>query len=218
MGLKDVVERLKRKSNQGRGVRRPAAPSRNRDEATMQVPAPGGSAWPSSPPPPGPQTPPPSAPQPPPPAAPQAPPPQPYPQPTPQAPPPRPAAPRSSVNDAEATQYVTVPGFSEEALIGVLVGVDGELKDEIFKVRQGDNKLGRSPECAVHLLDPKVSREHAMILSEDGVLLILPLSQKNPVFLNGEVVDEGDQLSDGDVLRLGNPGASTFRFRTIEGL
>jgi predicted component of type VI protein secretion system len=107
--------------------------------------------------------------------------------------------------------------MSKGELVGVLVGIDGELKGHMYGVTDGDNKLGRSQECDLNLLDPKISREHAMIASEDGVLLILPLSDKNPVFLNDSVVDEGDQLSDGDKLRLGNSGSSTFRFRTIEG-
>jgi pSer/pThr/pTyr-binding forkhead associated (FHA) protein len=137
------------------------------------------------------------------------------------APPPRPApkpAARPRSDSAEATQYVTVPGLAKGELVGVLVGIDGELKGQMFAVMDGDNKLGRAQECEVNLLDPKISREHAMIACEDGVLLILPLSDKNPVYLNDEIVDEGDQLSDGDKLRLGNPGSSSFRFRTIDGL
>jgi pSer/pThr/pTyr-binding forkhead associated (FHA) protein len=130
-------------------------------------------------------------------------------------PPPRPA---SSAAGSEATQYVTVPGISGSNLVGVLVGIDGPLKDETFKIFDGDNKIGRASECDVQVLDPKVSRVHAMIASEGGVLLILPLNKQNPVYLNGEVLDEGDELSDGNTLRLGNVGASTFRFRIIEGL
>ncbi len=104
------------------------------------------------------------------------------------------------------------------ALIGVIVGIEGELKGEIFKVGEGDNRLGRAQNCDIQLLDPKVSREHAMIIFEDGVIMVLPLNDKNPIYLNDEMVDEGDQLSDGDKLRFGNVGASVFRFRTIEGL
>ncbi len=112
---------------------------------------------------------------------------------------------------------MTIPGFSRGTLVGVLVGIEGELKHEMFKVMDGDNKIGRSQECDIHLLDPKVSREHAMIAFDDGILLILPLTDKNPVFLNDTAIDEGDQLNDGDKLRFGNPGSSEFRFRTIEG-
>jgi hypothetical protein len=235
VGLKEVVERLTRKkpTTGHRGARGPRERKRDRDEATVQVPTglAGGPAPQPPPPayPPPPQQAPGAAPRPPvaqPPPAytpPPAPPPaaQPaYQEPVPPAPAvpatQRPAAP-AKPSSAEATQYVTVPGFSHGELIGVLVGIDGQLKGDVFKVMDGDNRIGRSQECDIHLLDPKVSREHAMIAYDDGVLLILPLNEKNPVYLNDDVIEEGDQLSDGDKLRFGNPGSSVFRFRTIEG-
>jgi len=129
-----------------------------------------------------------------------------------------PLAPDPGVGSADATQYVEVPRIGKGKVVGVLVGIDGEFEGELFGIHEGDNKIGRSQECGVHLLDPKVSREHAMIAYDDEVLLILPLSGKNPTYLNDEMVEEGDQLSDGDKLRFGSSGSSTFRFRTIEGL
>jgi hypothetical protein len=122
------------------------------------------------------------------------------------------------VGDSEATQYVTIPPIHAGELVGVLVGIAGDLKGELYRVFDGDRKLGRSQDCDIVLLDPKVSREHAKILAEGGEMVIIPLSEKNPVYVNDEKVEEADQLSDGDMLRLGNPGSSTFRFRTIEGL
>ena len=242
MGLKDVVGRFAgKKSAAGqRGSRGPRERKRERDEATQQVPTglAGGQGAPHpEPTPPAQPKPPPAAATPqappaytPPPAAPHQPPPAAAPHAQPVAP--RPPAPAPSVpatqrpsaparpagpSSAEATQYVTVPDFSAGELVGVLVGIEGELKGEIFKVKDGDNRIGRSQECDIHLLDAKVSREHAMIAYDDGVLLILPLNDKNPTVLNDEFIDEGDQLSDGDKLRFGNPGSSIFRFRTIEG-
>jgi pSer/pThr/pTyr-binding forkhead associated (FHA) protein len=113
---------------------------------------------------------------------------------------------------------VEVPQTPQGEIAGVLVGIAGDLKGEIYRVFAGDNKLGRSQTCEVHLLDARISREHATILCEEGATAILPLTDKNPVYLNDEIVDEGAELSDGDSLRLGNPGSSVFRFRTIEGL
>ena len=62
-----------------------------------------------------------------------------------------------------------------------------------------NNTLGRSAECDVELLDPKVSRVHAQILAEDGELVIVPLTDKNPIYVNDEPVDEY-VLRDGDLL------------------
>jgi len=113
---------------------------------------------------------------------------------------------------------VTVPGIGPETLIGVLVGIGGQLEGEIHRVFDRDMKLGRAQDCDVKLLDPKISREHAKIVVVDAELMVVPLSDKNPVFVNDEVVEEAEQLSDGDKLQLGNPGSSVFRFRTVEGM
>jgi len=236
VGLKDVVERLAGKK-QGKQLGSRSAPQRKRrrDEATVQVPSPiagrpaghapaahsdPGRAAPADPgraPSAPPSQPPPSrsmpsgarpAPAPPPPAA-QAPP--------PPAPPSR-AAPRPGADSAEATQYVTVPSVGPETLVGVMVGIGGQLEGEIHKVFDRDMKLGRAQDCDIKLLDPKISREHAKIVVVDSDVMVVPLSDKNPVFVNDQIVDEAEQLSDGDKLQLGNAGTSVFRFRTIEGM
>jgi hypothetical protein len=234
VGLKDVVERIAgKRSTAQRGKRGPRERKRDRDEPTIQVQSPIASppaqpaARPSSappaavpvssaPPPPQPVAPAPA------PVATAAPAPAraaaPAPPPAATAPPPvAPPAPRPVVS-SEATQYVTVPSIADGELVGVLVGIAGELKGQMFKIFDGDCRLGRSQDCDVVLLDPKVSREHAKILGEGSEMVIIPLSERNPIYINDEKVEEADQLSDGDMLRLGNPGSSTFRFRTIEGL
>jgi hypothetical protein len=218
VGLKDIVERLagKRPSAE-RGSRGPREHKRDRDESTIQVQSPivTGSNPPSPMPPVAPPAPVPPAAVPPssaasapvvPPVA------------RPATPPPAPAPSAPQVGSADKTQYVTIPAIDVGQLVGVLVGLAGELEGQIFKLFDGDCKLGRSESCDVVLLDPKVSREHAKILTEGGEMVIIPLSDKNPVYVNDEQVEEADQLSDGDLLRLGSPGSSIFRFRTIEGL
>lgn len=229
VGLKDVVDWVAgRKPNKQRGSRRSPESKRHRDESTVQLPSPiSGRA--SSPPlsattpaqhaPPAPAAhvqpvnAPPANPSPSPPStsahvAPSGPP----------APPPRTAAPaRGRADSAEATQYVSVPKIGQGKLVGVLVGIGGALEGEIHKIVDRDMKVGRAETSDVKLLDPKISREHAKIVAVDGDLMIVPMTDKNPVYVNDHVVEEAEQLSDGDKLQLGNPGASVFRFRTIEG-
>jgi len=103
----------------------------------------------------------------------------------------------ASGGDAEKTLYVEIPDDTSKALIGVLACIDGPLKGEIYSVREGESTIGRSVQCAVKLSDKDkmVSREHAKIICIDDTLGIQPLSEKNPVFLNGEMVEEADQLS-----------------------
>ena len=112
------------------------------------------------------------------------------------------------------TQYMSVPKFDSGPVTAVLVGIEGELEGEVYKVRSGENKLGRSESCDVVLPSVKISREHATIFHEEGIFGIAPLSDKNATFVNEEPI-EASELSDGDVIRM---GTSTFRFRTIEGL
>jgi pSer/pThr/pTyr-binding forkhead associated (FHA) protein len=124
---------------------------------------------------------------------------------------------RARSDSGEATQYVSAPRIEQGRLAGVLVGISGQLEGEIHKVFERDMRVGRGDTSDIKLLDPKVSREHAKIVSVDGDLMIVPMTDKNPVYVNEHVVEEAEQLSDGDKLQLGNPGASVFRFRTIEG-
>lgn len=237
VGLKDVVDWVAgRKQNKQRGSRRSPESKRHRDESTVQIPSPiSGRA--SSPPlsatTPAPHAPPatpgaaahvPPVNGPPvsgPPANPPSSPPSTAAHVAPSGPPaqpPRTAAPaRARADSAEATQYVSVPKIGQGKLVGVLVGIGGALEGEIHKIVDRDMKVGRAETSDVKLLDPKISREHAKIVAVDGDLMIVPMTDKNPVYVNDHVVEEAEQLSDGDKLQLGNPGASVFRFRTIEG-
>lgn len=112
---------------------------------------------------------------------------------------------------------MAAPRIAQGKLTGVLVGISGQLEGEIHKIFDRDMRLGRAETSDVKLLDPKISREHAKIVAVDGDLMIVPMTDKNPVYVNDHVVEEAEQLSDGDKLQFGNPGASVFRFRTIEG-
>jgi predicted component of type VI protein secretion system len=95
--------------------------------------------------------------------------------------------------------------------VGVLVAVDGELEGEVFRVPDGDSRLGRSDGCEVRLPSEWISREHAKVKHQDGMFVIAPLSDKNPTFVNDERT-EGTELKDGDFVKLGR---TTFRFRTV---
>ena len=96
----------------------------------------------------------------------------------------------------------------------MLVAVGGELKDEVFKVYDGANPVGRSESGRVvlHVTDRSVSREHAMIIHQNGSFGIKALKpDENPTFVNGEKI-EGAMLGDGDTVKV---GSVTFKFRTV---
>jgi hypothetical protein len=74
---------------------------------------------------------------------------------------------------------------------------------EIFAIKPGWTRIGRSATADIRLDDPSVSRRHALVVSEQpDSLRVLDDRSLNGVFLNGEVVDWG-RLNDGDELTIG---------------
>lgn len=128
------------------------------------------------------------------------------PQPMPQAPVPPPA-----IDSGQQTQYIVLGESSAGEIVGVLVAIEGELTGQVFKVKDGTNQVGRGSDCDIELNSAKISRPHAEIIHQNGMFVIKPLNAKNPTFLN-ENQTEGDELGDGDLIRL---GLTTLKFRTI---
>ena len=108
--------------------------------------------------------------------------------------------------DAGATQYQSV-GPDTGGLVGVLIVKEGLARDEIYKVFDGESTIGRGETAKIRTddQDATVSREHAMIIHESGIFEIKPLKEgTNPTFLNEAEVSGGAELSDGDLIRIGN--------------
>ncbi|HXZ86549.1 MAG TPA: FHA domain-containing protein, partial [Myxococcota bacterium] len=84
------------------------------------------------------------------------------------APPARPAPPAAA--EAGATRILSLPVAARGAVAGVLICIEGKLEGEVYKVRDGENRLGRSPTAEIRLddRDETVSREHALIIHRDG--------------------------------------------------
>jgi hypothetical protein len=74
---------------------------------------------------------------------------------------------------------------------------------EIFTMKPGWTRIGRSATADIRLDDPSVSRRHALIVSEQpDSLRVLDDRSLNGIFLNGEIVDWG-RIGDGDELAIG---------------
>jgi hypothetical protein len=191
-----------------RGIRGPRFADRQADRRTVQIgtPAAGYPIPPAAPPPPA------AAP----PAVPPAPPVAPAatvvtPRAEPIAPRPAAAAPRAPDSGAGATEYVDVRQLLPNPVVGVLVALEGDLEGEVYRIYDGENRLGRSPACEIELPSRKISREHAKLIHRDGRFVVAPLTDKNPTILNDEPT-EGAELGDGDTLKLGR---TRFRFRSV---
>ena len=65
--------------------------------------------------------------------------------------------------------------------------------------------LGRSSQAQIGLADPEVSRRHARLDLERGVLYVSDCASSNGTFLNGKRVDEGGiEVRPGDDIDVGN--------------
>ena len=78
-------------------------------------------------------------------------------------------------------------------------------KEGTFRLAEGENVVGRDPECAVWLDADSVSRRHARIVVEsaDRRVWLDDLASKNGTSLHGVRVRERVELGDGDELVFG---------------
>jgi FHA domain/Protein of unknown function (DUF3662) len=87
--------------------------------------------------------------------------------------------------------------------------VKGMPVNGVYSIR-GKARVGRSEENEVFLLDPSVSRAHAIVELDGVAAIVRDLGSTNGTFVNGERI-EARRLSDGDELTFGN---TRMRFET----
>ena len=93
-----------------------------------------------------------------------------------------------------------------------LIIINGPQAGAEFILKEGENEIGRQPECRISLADPKTSRSHARItLGSGGFCSVEDLGSSNGTFMNGTPLAPRSprRLSEGDELRV---GLNAFRF------
>ena len=89
-------------------------------------------------------------------------------------------------------------------MVGWLVAMNGEQKGEDFRVRDGQNTLGTSPEAEIVVRDNTVSAKHASLRYKDGKFFLTDLDSSNGTYLNdGKETIAREELKDGDTIRMG---------------
>lgn len=80
----------------------------------------------------------------------------------------------------------------------------------------GETILGRSPDCHITIEDPLISRQHARIVVEHGVVTFHDLGSRNGSRINGRPVSGSQVLVDQDRVRLGAQELVFFRMETSQ--
>ncbi len=86
------------------------------------------------------------------------------------------------------------------AHLAVLEGPD-DLGTRRFRVSEGQNTIGRSPDCDISLADPAISRVHAVLIADEHSIVLEHHSQTNETFVNGVTVRDRQALCHGDQLQ-----------------
>jgi pSer/pThr/pTyr-binding forkhead associated (FHA) protein len=67
---------------------------------------------------------------------------------------------------------------------------------------QGEYLIGRSPQCAIRLDDPTVSRHHALLRVMADVAEVEDLGSRNGISVNGRTVSGRQRLTSGDRIKI----------------
>lgn len=87
-------------------------------------------------------------------------------------------------------------------VVGWFVAMSGDQKGEDFKLREGKNIVGGSPENQVVLRDSTVSGQHASLRCEDGKFILTDLDSSNKTYVNEKKIAQ-EELKDNDMVRFG---------------
>lgn len=119
----------------------------------------------------------------------------------------------SEVATVVGLKTVIVAEKRKPPVVGWLVAISGEHKGEDFRIREGQNILGTSPDADVVLTDVAASPRHASIRYKDGNFYLIDLDSNNGTHLNdGEQPIAREALKDNDVIRIGD---LAFKFKCL---
>jgi pSer/pThr/pTyr-binding forkhead associated (FHA) protein len=102
-------------------------------------------------------------------------------------------------DEDEASTTLEDVGVKGPALV---VRSGGGRTGEIFHSAGERTSIGRSPDCEIFLDDVTVSRQHALLLEQDGTFTIQDEGSLNGTFLNRRRI-ESAQIEDGDEIQIG---------------
>jgi pSer/pThr/pTyr-binding forkhead associated (FHA) protein len=84
----------------------------------------------------------------------------------------------------------------------LVVRAGGGRAGESFRPAGARTRIGRSPDCEIFLDDVTVSRNHAVLVEEDGHFFVEDQGSLNGTFVNRKRIDRAP-LTEGDELQVG---------------
>jgi two-component system cell cycle response regulator len=89
-----------------------------------------------------------------------------------------------------------------------VVTIYGEHLGKRFEITHVPLIIGRSSDCAVHVLDDSVSRKHCKIMTSEKNIVVMDLKSTNGTYVNSTAVSVR-HLKNGDIIQVGR---SIFKF------
>jgi hypothetical protein len=104
-----------------------------------------------------------------------------------------------SADEVGDTMHDEMGGIEGPALV---VRSGGGRAGESFKPAGPRTRIGRSPDCEIFLDDVTVSRNHAVLVEEDGKYSVEDQGSLNGTFVNRKRIDQA-RISNGDEVQIG---------------
>jgi ABC-type multidrug transport system ATPase subunit/pSer/pThr/pTyr-binding forkhead associated (FHA) protein len=82
--------------------------------------------------------------------------------------------------------------------------VEGKSAGAVHDLRSARTSVGRDPSAAIHLPDPTVSKDQALLVAGPSGIVLENRSPRNPPLVNGEAISGPRPLRDGDEIVIGS--------------
>ncbi len=90
-------------------------------------------------------------------------------------------------------------------MASLVVVIEGKETD--FELKEGQNQIGRHPDCQVTISQPSVSGRHAMIIVEGGEFALEDTGSRNGTFMNQQRIEARVKLNHDDEIQFGDTHA-----------
>ena len=115
-------------------------------------------------------------------------------------------------NFGDKTQFIQVMTEDEvKPVVGWLVALNGQLKGQDFRVRDGKNLIGTAADSDIVLTDQYMSSRHAVLRHEESRFVLVDLDSTNGTYCNEQRCSK-EELIDNDKIRLGR---TELKFKSL---